>query len=65
MILHATHGSRTFKIEQDEKVGFYLYAFEGDRCTHDYLQDTLAFAKECALEEFGVPLEKWTHEDTV
>jgi len=34
-----------FKIEEDANAGFYLYAFEGGKCTHDYLQDTLALAK--------------------
>jgi len=44
-----------FKIEEDVSAGFYVYAFEGEKCTHDSLQDTLALAKECAREEFGVP----------
>jgi hypothetical protein len=59
LVLHASHGGRTFKIEEDANVGFYVYAFEGERCTHDHLQDTLALAKECAREEFGVPEEAW------
>ena|SRR5882757_5986709 len=55
LVLHASHGGRTFKIEEDVSAGFYVYAFEGEKCTHDSLQDTLALAKECAREEFGVP----------
>ena len=59
LVLHASHGGRAFKIEEDANAGFYVYAFEGDRCTHDHLQDTLALAKECAREEFGVPEDAW------
>jgi hypothetical protein len=59
MVLHASQGGRTFKIVKDASVGFYVYAFEGERCTHDYLQDTLGLAKECAREEFGVPENAW------
>jgi hypothetical protein len=50
-------------IEQDEAAGFYIYAFDGERCTHDYLQDTLEIAKQCARKEFGVPEDAW-HEAT-
>ncbi len=39
--------------------GYYLYVYDGERNTHDYLQDTLQFAKDQALEEFGVPLSAW------
>ena len=63
LVLHASHCGRTFKIEEDASAGFYVYAFEGEKCTHDYLQDTLALAKKCAREEFGVPEDTW-HEAT-
>ena len=59
LVLHALHRGRTFKIEEDANNGFYVYAFEGERCTHDHLQDTLALAKKCAREEFGVPEDAW------
>jgi hypothetical protein len=59
LVLHASHGGRMFKIEEDANTGFYVYAFEGERCTYDHLQDTLALAKECAREEFGVPEDAW------
>ena len=59
MLAKATHNGLRFKIEEDSNVGFYLYVFDGDKCTHDYLQDTFDFAKACALEEFGVPLNAW------
>ena len=29
------------------------------KCTHDYLQDTLALAKKFARDEFGVPEDAW------
>jgi hypothetical protein len=48
-----------FKIEEDANAGFYLYTFEGGKCTHDYLQDTLALAKKFARDEFGVPEDAW------
>lgn len=59
MSLEATHGGRRFTIEHDSAVGFYLYVFDGERCTHDYLQDTLDLAKQFALEEFDVPHDAW------
>lgn len=59
--LRATHGGRRFRIKfGGEGIGYYLYVYDGDRCTHDYLQDTLAFAQDDALELFGVPIEAWT-----
>ena len=63
VVLEASHGGRRFVIEEDKAAGFYIYAFEGDRCTHDHLQDTLEIAKQCAREEFGVPEDAW-HEAT-
>jgi len=63
VVLQASHGGRTFKIEQDEAAGFYIYAFEGERCTHDYLQESLEVAKQFARERFDVPENAW-HEAT-
>ena len=64
--LVATHGARRFEIvESTPEVGFYVYIYEGDRCTHDYLQDTLERAKSFAEEEFGVPAASWTHADNI
>lgn len=48
-----------FVIDHDEYVGYYLYVWEGEKNTFDYLQDTLHFAKRQALEDFGVPLDTW------
>ena len=59
LVLQASHDGRMFKIEEDANAGFYLYAFEGGKCTHDYLQDTLALAKKFARDEFGVPEDAW------
>jgi hypothetical protein len=63
ILMRAEYGGRRFCIEfSGEGVGYYLYVYDGERCTHDYLQDTLAFAQADALELFGVPLESWTNE---
>jgi hypothetical protein len=63
IVLEASHAGRRFVIEEDQPAGFYIYAFEGDHCTQDHLQDTLEIAKQCAREEFGVPEDAW-HEAT-
>ena len=62
MKLEAKHNKQTFEIVKDlPEVGFYVYAFDSSgQCTHDYLQDTEQMAKECALYEFGVPIDSWT-----
>ena len=58
--IRATHGGRHFRIEfGGEGIGYYLYVYDGEKCTHDYLQDTLAFAQADAFERFGVPTESW------
>jgi hypothetical protein len=60
--LQAEHGGKRFCIAHDPPAGFYLYVYDGERCTHDYLQDTLADAQEFARETFGVPIQIWSHE---
>lgn len=39
--------------------GFYLYIYENNICTHDYLQDTLEIAMDVALEDYNVPKDSW------
>jgi hypothetical protein len=39
--------------------GFYLYVYDGDLCTHDYLQDTLQIAINLAFDEYNVPKDAW------
>ena len=64
ILMRAIHGERRFRIEfAGEGIGYYLYVYDGERCTHDYLQDTLDLARDCAFEMFGVPRESWTHEN--
>ena len=59
-MLVATHDNRVFQIEEDApEVGVYLYVFEGDRCTHDYLQNSIELCKEFAFEDFNVPMDSW------
>jgi hypothetical protein len=55
--------NRVFVIEQDGRVGWYLYVYAGERCTHDYVQDTLALAKSHAATQFGVPEDAWGEMD--
>ena len=56
----AVHNSKEFIIEEDNPgIGFYLYVNENGVCVRDYLQNTLTIAKECALRDFSVPLNKW------
>ncbi|NBR84928.1 MAG: hypothetical protein EBY09_22040 [Verrucomicrobia bacterium] len=63
-VLRAAHGGRRFRIEfGGEGIGYYLYVYDGERCTHDYLQDTLDIARRFALERLGVPTESWTDAD--
>jgi hypothetical protein len=62
--LQVNHAGRRFRIEFGGKgIGFYLYVYDGNRCTHDYLQDTVAIAQDDALELFGVPRESWREAD--
>jgi hypothetical protein len=60
--IEAIHGGRRFKIEEDIDAGFYVYVFEGEKCTQDYLQDTLKLAKEFVRDKFGVPENAWQRE---
>jgi hypothetical protein len=57
--LMALVGGKQFEIVADQSVGFYLYVFEGDKCTHDYLQDSEELAKKCAADLFQVPTADW------
>ena len=43
-----------------DRVRYYrVERYDRERNTHDYLQDSLEIAKECALDEWGVPLNAW------
>jgi hypothetical protein len=48
-----------FVIEADTAVGFYLYIFDAEKCTHDYLQDTFDAAVRQAEDDYGVPPSEW------
>ena len=50
---------QTFEIKHDMFAGYYMYVDQGDKNTHDFLQDTLYDAQNQALEEYGVPIESW------
>jgi hypothetical protein len=60
--LSTEHSGRRFLIVHDSTAGFYLYVYEGAKCTHDYLQDSLDAAQEFARDEFGVPVQSWSDE---
>ena len=47
-----------FQIESRD-VEFVLLVYKGDRNTHDYWQDSLEMAMDCAEGEFGVPVNSW------
>ena len=61
LIFVAEYEGRRYEIVKDSNVGFYVIRYEGlgPDTTHDYLQDNLEFAKECALDQFGVPPHFW------
>ena len=62
LVLIADRGFERFEIVEDKpEVGFYIWRYDlaKGRSTHDYLQNDLDIAKECALEEFGIPPEAW------
>ena len=59
LALETHQDGRRFRIEHDAAAGYYLYVFDGARCTHDHLQDSLRHAKAFAHEEFGVPEDAW------
>ena len=64
----AEHEGRKYTIEpeeftddhtQEKMIWYYVYAWTEKGAEYDHLQDTLVMAKECAFEEFGVPLNSW------
>lgn len=62
VIAKAFCGGKTFHIAfGGEGIGYYLYVYSGEQCTHDYLQDTMQGAKEHASKLFGVPIESWAN----
>lgn len=66
VLLQATFSGRDFRIAfGGEAVGYYLYVYDGERCTHDYLQNSIEDAREFAFSTFGVPLESWITPDGI
>ena len=60
-VLKASYKGLQFKIEEDiPEVGWYIYKYDAQgNCTHDFLQENMELAIECAKDEFGVPPEIW------
>jgi hypothetical protein len=60
IIIETDYNGMKFRIEEDyPEVGAYLYVYEGEMCIKDYLQNDVEACKQIALEDFGVPLNKW------
>ena len=57
--LEAIFDNKTFIIEEDENVGFYLYVYQENECLFDHLQDELEIAIEQAEEDYGVDPNSW------
>ncbi|WP_341895032.1 hypothetical protein [Ferrovibrio terrae] len=51
--------TRRAEIQYDPSVGYYLYIFDSEDCTYDYLQDTFEIAVAQAEEDFGIPSSAW------
>ena len=46
--------------DRTEETAYYLNVYnEKGANTHDFMQDTLHWAKHQAFEEFGVPMDSW------
>jgi hypothetical protein len=63
MMAEMKASNRRFIIENDKAVGFYLYVYENNHCTRDYLQDTLEIAINFAMANFQVPKDSWKQVD--
>jgi hypothetical protein len=60
LIARAEHDGRAFEIVSDKpELGFYFFVYEGERCTHDYVLDTVEQCKEFVAERFNVPVNAW------
>jgi hypothetical protein len=55
----AERGPERFEIVEGGGEGFYVYRYQDGLCTHDYLQDDIAMAYECAEDEFGLNRSAW------
>ncbi len=44
-------------------LGAFLFVYENGKCTFDYHQNSVQFCKECAYDEFGVPMDSWKESD--
>ena len=68
----ANYHGKIFTIEaqefKDEKnktiIWYYLYAWNEKSIEHDYLQDNLEMAKQCAFDEFNIPFDYWQQINT-
>ncbi|MBK8228519.1 MAG: hypothetical protein IPK70_15270 [Flavobacteriales bacterium] len=60
LIARAEHDGLAFEIVSDNPdLGYYFFVYEGEKCTHDYVLDTVAQCKEFGEERFNVPVNAW------
>jgi len=60
LIARAEHNGKAFEIVSDNpEHGFYFFVREGDKCTQDYVLDSVDQCKEFGAERFNVPLDAW------
>jgi hypothetical protein len=57
--LVAERDNERFEIIEGRGEGFYVVRYVAGISTHDYLQDTVANARACAEENWGVSLSAW------
>lgn len=53
------HGERFEIVDDGGGVGFLVLRYLEGLNTHDYLQDDLSLARECAEEEWGLSPSAW------
>jgi len=54
-------GEKLFRMQEDNpEIGVYLFVYEGQKCTIDYLQNDVDICKEFAFDEFGIKIDSWT-----
>jgi hypothetical protein len=55
----AERGTERFEIAEGNGQGFYVFRYVDGECTHDYLQDDIRLAYDCAEENWGLDRSVW------
>jgi len=53
-----------FEIVHEPGIGWYVYRFENDVCTHDFLQDTRKMAETFSHTQWAIPPLAWVEQTT-